>query len=376
MTQGKVRESNIELLRILAMLIIIVHHFGVHGVFNNALTHVAYVPTVEHLSWQYIITHICAWGGDMSNGIFVLITGFFMIGKNMNYKKILELTFVMFLYAWVISLVFYGGHIFPVELKELIRSIIPVWFGYNWFVACYIIFSLFIPFLNPFLNSLSKQRYFLFLLLVYFLYAIMPTFKGESFLARGGLVEFFFMYAIGGFLRLHCTSLLQTCKNTLWRNALLSVVFLQIAIILTCDGLGYITGMNGFVGNNWHFVGLFNVLISIAMFCYFATRKKFYSKTVNKIAASVLGIYLIHANPLVTQFAWNYILPNQSFLDSPYFLLLYISKVIAVFIICLIIDQMRINFLKPIYGKYISMLWDKINPLICQSISKVQNHMC
>lgn len=61
--QNKVRNSSIELLRIIAMIIIIMHHFGIHGVFHM-LDKSYNILIVDNLSWQIIFTQIVSWGGE------------------------------------------------------------------------------------------------------------------------------------------------------------------------------------------------------------------------------------------------------------------------------------------------------------------------
>ena len=68
----KERNSSIELLRILAILIIISHHFSVHGVFH-VLEKVPPMLIVDNLSWQIIFTQIISGiGGLLGNSIFIL----------------------------------------------------------------------------------------------------------------------------------------------------------------------------------------------------------------------------------------------------------------------------------------------------------------
>ena len=49
------RSSNIELLRIVAMLIILVHHFCVHGILK-VLDVSPFSLTVDNLTWQLVLS--------------------------------------------------------------------------------------------------------------------------------------------------------------------------------------------------------------------------------------------------------------------------------------------------------------------------------
>ena len=68
--EKKERNSNFELLRIIAMLMIVFHHFSVHGGFNYELTDISF-----NRLWLYFISM----GGKIGVDIFVLISGYFLI---------------------------------------------------------------------------------------------------------------------------------------------------------------------------------------------------------------------------------------------------------------------------------------------------------
>ena len=89
------RSSNIELLRIVAMLIILVHHFCVHGILK-VLDVSPFSLTVDNLTWQLVFVQLVGWGGNMCNGVFIVITGYFMLGKPVKYRKIIPLAVAMF----------------------------------------------------------------------------------------------------------------------------------------------------------------------------------------------------------------------------------------------------------------------------------------
>lgn len=67
--QNKVRNSSIELLRIIAMIIIIMHHFGIYGVFHM-LDKSYNILIVDNLSWQLIFTQIISWGANGEYNIY------------------------------------------------------------------------------------------------------------------------------------------------------------------------------------------------------------------------------------------------------------------------------------------------------------------
>lgn len=75
---NKERESNFELLRIVAMVLIVLHHFSVHSNFVYETS----VWSFNHLFIQFIY-----FGGKVGVDCFVLISGYFLIMQRFKLKK-------------------------------------------------------------------------------------------------------------------------------------------------------------------------------------------------------------------------------------------------------------------------------------------------
>lgn len=71
------RNSNFEILRIISMIMIIAHHYAVHGFVSNDLEY----------SFNRYIVGILSLGGKLGNTIFILISGYFMVNSRITKKK-------------------------------------------------------------------------------------------------------------------------------------------------------------------------------------------------------------------------------------------------------------------------------------------------
>lgn len=89
----KNRSSNFEILRIIAMIMIVAHHFSVHGGFEMY---------ISSLQLNTIFLQFLQFGGKIGVNIFVLISGYFLINTdNIKVKKIIKLwisNFLLFKY--------------------------------------------------------------------------------------------------------------------------------------------------------------------------------------------------------------------------------------------------------------------------------------
>ena len=78
---GGIRSSNIELFRILSMLMIVAHHYVVNSGLMNC------IDAQSTLRFQDYFLLLFGWGGKTGINCFVLITGYFMCTSAITKKK-------------------------------------------------------------------------------------------------------------------------------------------------------------------------------------------------------------------------------------------------------------------------------------------------
>ena len=95
------------------------------------------------------------------------------------------------------------------------------------------------------------------------------------------------------------------------------------------------------------------VTFSVSMFLFFKNIKIHNSRIINTAAASTFGILLIHANSnAMRRFLWCDVFNNVSVYNSKYIVLHSISAVLLVYVVCLVIDSIRITVMeKPLFSK-------------------------
>lgn len=234
-----------------------------------------------------------------------------MVNRSVNGKKIILLLLAMFFYAWLIEAVVYGGDFLPHTFKDIIHESLPIFFGGNWFVSCYIIFSLFIPFENLFLSHLTKGQHKRYL------------------------------------------------------RYFLAMVLLLLASILAFDAVGLLLHKDGFLKESARLAMILTIPLAVSLFLYFLTRPYFFSAMINRIAGTVLGIYLIHDNNLMRTLIWDYIFPNLDYIHSSYYVLFYIGKVFAVFAICSIVELLRRRYVERPLSAALDRCWPSLRRAVC-----------
>lgn len=354
------RSSNFELLRILAMLMIVAHHLAVHGVQHVLLSDIAY----QTYNVNKIAVNLLVPGGSIGVAIFFMLTGYFLSGKQKT--SILKVALQTIYYGIVLSLIlifdvllyrkFGVGYSFAefslVQIcGNFLRNIfIPV-SGNWWFVSAYALLVLVAPLINQFLGKLNKTGFICFLLATWFFwYSCQIVLIG----AYASLGRAFFFYVLGSYYRLYAEQSEQ--KKMMWAYAILFIIFwlLYALLCFKSSSLGKIDK------NTVSAAQVFaNVLISAlqsavliplcawTLFSFFARIELKQSRFINTIAATTFGIYLIHDSNIGRQIIWNGILKVSDVqFASPYFPLIALADIVGVFAACSAIDFVRLRFVE------------------------------
>lgn len=104
--------------------------------------------------------------------------------------------------------------------------------------------------------------------------------------------------------------------------------------------------------------------MAVSLFLYFVTRPYFFNASINRIAGSVLGIYLIHDNDLMRTIIWDYIFPNLEYIESSWYMLFYAGKVFAVFAICSMIELLRKRYIEPPLAAGVDWCWPTLQRVV------------
>lgn len=167
----------------------------------------------DPVSGKSLFFYILGMWGKTGINCFVLITGYFMCKSHITVRKFLKLLLQVEFYNIAINAIFAitGYHDFGV--KEALFCLLPVKAVADGFVSCFLVFYLFIPFLNILISHLGRRKHFLLVLLCLFTYTLMGTFN--CFHVTMNYVSWFcVLYFISSYIRLY--GLLPKVSNAKW----------------------------------------------------------------------------------------------------------------------------------------------------------------
>lgn len=348
------RQSNIELLRIVLMLLIIAHHSVVNSGVTDCFDYHA-------VSGNMLFLQFFGAFGKIGVNCFVLITGYFMVTSKISAKKWLKLYLEVKFYTLLFYILFLLSGKITFNYHEALETIFSVVFGIgNTFADTFLVLYLLIPFINLLIEKLSQRSFALLLGLLLVVMTVIPSFAlFLSVMHRGNdtwgyLPWMVVIYMIGAFIRLNQDKVFEfgIINSTFRRLAsLIGSIILVFLWIVFYDFIGSRHDM----GSPYWFVNdankLLAVITSVLIFIFFLRTKIKNTVWINRIAATTFGVFLIHTSgDYMREFLWQDVFHCRETYSSRWLPLMYICMVFIVFIGCVMIDLGRSSFLeRPLF---------------------------
>ena len=332
--EKKARSSNVELYRIVMMLVIIAHHLVVNsGVAANY--------DFDNVTGNMLFLTLFGFGGKPMIDGFLLITGFFTVKGKFTIEKALKVLFEIVLYKVGVYVLFGFLGFNELSLRGLHDTFLYVFRAADGaFPATYF-----------WLYCLKRQYQLLLgVLLTYYTFISTVFEKIDTFSELGWYIT---VYLIGGYLRLYEPRVWNKAwKSGLWTLGALAACLLSVLWMIwrhmsgPCDLSIYY-----YVSNAHKPLGL---LIAVCSFQWFRHLQIPNSRIINTLASSIFGVLLIHGNSdAMRHKLWVDWLKISELYDWKWLPLYAVGCVFAIFIVCTAIDQVRIYLIeKPVFHVY------------------------
>lgn len=274
------RESNIELLRIISMWFILLHHLIVHALYPDMMT------GHDGVTSKYAIYSLLEGFFYVAVDVFILISGYF--GIKMRARRVwslyLQCAFyglLTYIFGVAIGVAPLVPHTF-ITKSVLIFSHLSSW----WFVVCYLMLMVVAPFLNYGMQLMNKREYLWVLACLTFVQIYLGWFwqKGAYDVSGYSFINFVYVYLIGGYLRRYVSDNMPIAQ----RNT---------AMLLYC-GCALLFGICNIVrvyfkipfGNLWAYNNPIMIIGAVGLMLFIRSYK-FHSNIVNRIGGGgVRGI--------------------------------------------------------------------------------------
>ena len=328
------RKSNIELLRVVAMFLIIIGHYCYHGL-KESQVYAEFTVTD--------IVGISEWGGVellyliscIAVNLYVMITGFFICDRlSFRWKGILKVWLQTVFYG-ILFVLFAFFTMQEGMQTPLFETVLPIYNSSYWFVTHYVGLMLIAPFLSLIVRSLSRQHYQLLLAIGGIM--CLDFFYGQRFAGSMTIHWFIYLYVVSGYIKKYgVPSILERYSGTVF-CIIVVLLFTGVSALNVFKNGGY--GQYKLMSTSYDGPIFF---LSVAAFIFF--KKIDISKNrilllVSRLAPYTFGIYLFHENPILKQMGlWTYLIPETY--NIPVSLHCLIISV-SIFFIGAILDYLR-----------------------------------
>ncbi len=319
--EKKERDSGLELLRILAIVLIFWMH-GASSYSNNNLS-----------AWLCIVIESV---GNIGVALFILITGYF--GIRLKPRKLVQMEFMILFYCWLgLALRFVWGEAQLYGGSQLLSYLFPIIGRFSWYFTCYFALALLSPFINEYVEKTDKKTFQRLLLTMLVVFSGVTTFFFFDITQDGGkgIVNMTLLYLIGRYIRMYQD------KTAYSRKKLLGIYTAVTAVCIALNGALYVvtgTVQNRFARDNT----LFTIAEAVCIFLIFKDIH-FYSPFVNRIASHVPAVFIMEwtLRGIITNYMFDYL----AWRESSWHELILLGTAVLLVVLGTLIDEVRVLLL-------------------------------
>ncbi len=282
--EKSVRNSGHELLRIAAMYMIIFIHANMYlGMFCTGRTQIFF---------NGFVNGIC----NIGVSCFILISGYY--GIRFNLQKLVKMECMMITYSTLETVILYIALPRQMQgaalLEQMVKAMLPFITRKYWFYSCYLCLFFLSGYIQRFIDILSKKEFRKLLLLLVFLFSVLPTlFYFELIPNNGkGLVQMIMIYMIGRYIRMYG-------DRSVFGLIEKKTKFVLFIALWSINGVSHEFPVQ--VGGVYHHLckdnSITNLVMAIILF-YLFKELTIQSKFINKISAYIFAVFALE-NSLV-----------------------------------------------------------------------------
>lgn len=350
----KKRMANIELLRVLSMLMVVMLHFLGKGNLLPSLTE--NMESTGYVAW--FLESLCI----VAVNVYMLISGYFLVESSFKVGRLLSLLLQVIFYSLLVPIVLVCIGVLPasgISIYQLLQYVFPTLMEQYWFVTAYVLMYLLSPFLATAVHHMSKRKLEislgLLLVVMSLSKSILPVQLEMDHFGYDAL-WFVCVYLVAAYIRLYGIPFFSSGKKSLamYFVGAVGIYALSMLLHLICVKTG---SLEFFVDTAFDYNHVFNLFTAIALFYAFLHSKIADGKLSNlicKLGGWSFGVYLLHEQVEI-RYLWPKWLGADKVMTIGELLLTSIASVIVVFLVGVFIDAFR-QWLFAAIGKMLSAM--------------------
>lgn len=331
---GEKRSSSFELLRLVAMFMVVLGHCALASAQNVE----PYLGIIDNIGWGIWAFTACA------VNLFFLLTGYFSKSSNFKLSRVLKIWLTTIFYSIVLYLVI-SLAMGSFAVLDGMEYVFPVFLKKYWYMQTYIVVALVAPFIIYALERLDTRKISFLVCVLILFFSVHQTFIKVSVTldtTQGyGFIWACCLLVVGHWIRRIQDKVISKLPAVVYLMGYILIscaIFATNCLIVKFDIAQGVTSRGNFYAYN----SLSVFLQSICLFCAFVrlSEKKQYWKGINYLSRNTLAVYLISAHPLLLYPLWNKYFNMSQWWGKPvtYIILAFVLTAF-VMIVCIFIDK-------------------------------------
>ena len=289
------RNPSFELLRIIAMLMIVTLHYNMH---SDSLLQLG-VPASGVQVFATIIELFCITGVN----VYVLISGYFLSQTTVKISRMLTLIMQVYFYTLLISLAMILGGTYTVHTEDGIyktaQYLFPVSSEHYWFVTAYVIMYVLAPVMNAAVEKLTRKQLKMVIIGLLIWFSVIKSIVPVMFATDNWGYDFGWficLYLIAAYIRKYNVVLFYSARRSALVFLVSTVISILMTFVLHFINLNY-GGLIYYSQVPMHYNFILTLISSLGIFSFFRFYKMKENKTadiVRFIAPFTFGVYLLH----------------------------------------------------------------------------------
>ena len=363
------RNYGIDLLRMLAMFMIVVMHIlGIGGIMSSCDT----MSSQYEAAWFLEAVAYCA------VNCYALISGYVGIDAAYKYSNLILLWLRVVFYTVSITILY--GILMPNTVDKItyLKAFFPVMKSPYWYFTAYFGLFFFIPLLNKAINSMTKRQLKAIIMAFISFFSLLQTIFGDKFGTVEGYSALWLivLYIIGAYIKkynsLHKITIIRGLTGYVimiiisWGSKyvveLLATLYGESSSIISLIA-SYSERLIRYISPTILFASIFLLVVFIQLKIAPGLQR-----CVAILSPLAFSVYIIHAHPLV----WNNFMDcrfsSYGSLSTPIMVIFILGTALIIYFICSFIDMVRVcifNALKlkerieNIEKQYLGNLWNE-----------------
>lgn len=342
------RQTNIELLRIICIMGIIIMHFNspdMSGGFDS----------VNVFSVKSVILHAMESLFVIGVDVFILISGYFLCNKNrVSLAKPIMLLIQVIVFRVGSSLA--GVLIAGSPKRNILIGFLPV----NYFVILYVVMYIISPYINGMIENIGKKSFKQLIIVSFMLFSVFPTLvniisyllddelNGLSTIGLLGnqsgynIVNFLLLYIVGAYINIIIDIASKRKKQ---------IVLCALFSFFVIFSWSYLGDLKNITTSALNYDNPFVIILAVCIFLLFNSINVKENKIINSLARGAFGVYLLHISFMVYIRA-EWITKNNSVI----MVILILLMASIIYLVCWCIDRVYMFIYKYTIKRFVDRI--------------------